>query len=287
MVSTPKTLSKFKNKQQYIFAVHITKPPPNFQQSLHRHDFFELSFLEKGEGYFFSDFNRYKIHAGTLLFMRPGQIHYLEADLSQTVSTIIGVRPEFIALHGNQTNPLHTYAFFDIGAHPLLILNTEQQKAFESLTNLLVQRYKANSTNEALIYSYLQVILAEASQLYDQSHKRLLSVAANLTKRFKLLVETHFLERKKVQAYADDLHVTPNHLIKVIRDITGKTPGQVIKERLMLEAKRLLVYSDKDIASIAYELAFTDPSQFGAWFRNAEGKSPGQFRKDFRITMII
>jgi AraC-like DNA-binding protein len=94
-------------------------------------------------------------------------------------------------------------------------------------------------------------------------------------------VEQHYRGRKQVRDYAELLGVTPNHLVETVRRTLGKTPGQLLSARLLLEAKRLLVYTPQTVAEIGYALNFTSPAQFGRWFQNLEGCPPGHFRQTF------
>ena len=100
---------------------------------------------------------------------------------------------------------------------------------------------------------------------------------------FAKYVEQHYLKRRQVKVYADMLGVTANHLVETVRQTTGMTPGRILSDRLMLEAKRLLVHTQQSLSEIAYHLAFSDPSQFGRWFKNTGGLSPGKFRQEFSV----
>jgi AraC-like DNA-binding protein len=84
-----------------------------------------------------------------------------------------------------------------------------------------------------------------------------------------------------VSDYAKYLHVTADHLGAVVRDQTGRTPGDIIRERLLLEAKRLLVHTSMNISEIAYALNFEDPAYFSRFFRRLVAKAPGDFREAF------
>jgi AraC-like DNA-binding protein len=79
--------------------------------------------------------------------------------------------------------------------------------------------------------------------------------------------------------YAALLYVTPNNLNMLCKQLLGKAAGEVIRDRILLEAKRLLVNVDISIAEIAYKLSFTDHAHFTKFFKKETGETPDEFRK--------
>jgi AraC family transcriptional regulator, transcriptional activator of pobA len=102
--------------------------------------------------------------------------------------------------------------------------------------------------------------------------------AATTVARFQQLVHTFYLEKRTVAAYADLLSLTPNHLNELVRTATGRTARHFIVARVMTEAKNLLRHTDLDISTIAHTLHFDEPTNFGKFFRQNAGQTPGQFR---------
>ena len=137
-----------------------------------------------------------------------------------------------------------------------------------------------------LLRAYLNLILVEAQnaiQTKPALQTKKPPAPIRLTRKFRLAVESDYIERKQVQDYADQLGVTTNHLVETVRESSGFTPKQIIQERLLLEAKRLLAYLTLSAAEIGSELSFRNPSQFGRWFRTNAGVAPGQFRQQIAI----
>jgi AraC family transcriptional activator of pobA len=100
-----------------------------------------------------------------------------------------------------------------------------------------------------------------------------------LLNKYIQLVNNHYIENRTVKEYADLLAVTPNHLSQSIKDISGKNALTYIAERLLNEAKSLILYTALDITEIAYKLGFSDPANFGKFFKKQAGLSPAAFRK--------
>jgi AraC family transcriptional regulator, transcriptional activator of pobA len=100
-----------------------------------------------------------------------------------------------------------------------------------------------------------------------------------LLKNFKKLIDANFTRLKLPKDYADLLYITPNHLNAICKDLLGMQAGEVIRNRTLLEAKRLLTNPQLNIAGIAFELNFSDNSYFTKFFKKTEGITPEEFRK--------
>ena len=99
-------------------------------------------------------------------------------------------------------------------------------------------------------------------------------------RRFEQLLDAHFQTHKSVRAYAGLLHLTANHLNVLCRQRLGKTASQLIHERVVTEARRLLRHSALPVGEVGYALGFDDPSYFGRYFRKYAGQSPEAFRQN-------
>jgi AraC family transcriptional regulator, transcriptional activator of pobA len=102
----------------------------------------------------------------------------------------------------------------------------------------------------------------------------------DLVRTFSALVEMHFKTLHKVSDYANLMNKSPKTLSNVFNAFGEKTPLQIIHERIILESKKLLLYTDKSSKEISFELNFSDPVQFSRLFKNIAGVTPIEFRKD-------
>src|SRR6202000_1067335 len=100
-----------------------------------------------------------------------------------------------------------------------------------------------------------------------------------LLKNFQKLIEDNYLSLKLPKDYADLLYITPNHLNAICKDLLGMQAGEVIRNRTLLEAKRLLTNLQLNINEIAFRLNFNDNSYFTKFFKKLEGITPEEFRK--------
>jgi AraC-like DNA-binding protein len=100
----------------------------------------------------------------------------------------------------------------------------------------------------------------------------------HIVRKFNLLVELHFKAEHSVSFYADLLFKSPKTLSNLFAIFNQKTPSQIIQERITVEAKRLLCYTDKSVKHITFELGFEDVSYFSSFFKKNTGLSPSDFR---------
>ncbi|WP_298929513.1 helix-turn-helix domain-containing protein [uncultured Ramlibacter sp.] len=113
----------------------------------------------------------------------------------------------------------------------------------------------------------------------QQAGARHSAVRDTLVQRLRALVETHYREHRPLAFYADALRVTPDHLSRTCRSVTGRSALELVHERLMLEARRLLVYTPMKVADIAASLGYEDPAYFRKFFARAVGKSASAYRE--------
>jgi AraC-like DNA-binding protein len=134
-----------------------------------------------------------------------------------------------------------------------------------------------------VLQAYLHVFITCARRLVTPTHSRHeMGRASLLVGDFLDLLRRRSVE-PVVSAYSHELGVTPGHLAETVKKMTGKTPGQHIRNMQLVEAKRLLAYTEKTVAEIAYELGFKDAAYFGRFFKRELGCTPGEFRKDARL----
>ena len=250
----------------------------------HRHDFFEVLFLQKGSGYHVIDNNKYEIKPPCVFFMSPGQAHKIE--LSSDIDGFIYIfTAEFYLLHHINRNRLLEFPFFFTIQHtnPPLVFSDEANRLF--LASLfekgVTEVAKGEEASVDLIRSLLDLILVYCASLYPQSEGQHNKGKGHLlVKRFYQLVEENYQKNLSVSDYAEMLNITSNHLTQVVKDCAGKTTNIILQEKQLLEIKRLLVYTQLGVSEIAHQLNFADQSYFTKFFKRATGLTPLRFRNE-------
>lgn len=247
----------------------------------HRHDYYEIFFFESGGGEHDIDFNTFEIESPCLHFVSPGQVHEVRRDVSSHGCVLL-FTAEFYYLHLANKDFLYELPFLN-NNHLRPILNLSPAEAAETLglVNGMWKEYEnASPYSEEIIRSLLNLLLLTARRLFEarQDVPAEETGDSRLVRNLRRLVDTSFHSMHSVSAYANALHVTPGHLNDITKKVTGKTVSTMIHERIVLEAKRLLVHSDQSVKEIAYALGFDDPSYFTRFFRERVGDSPVSFR---------
>lgn len=172
--------------------------------------------------------------------------------------------------------------FFGASKLAVLDIPTSELEIFETVYQMFLLELQ---TNDNLQLEMLQMMLKRFLIICARVYKNQTTYSSfdneqtDIIREYNFLVETHFKTKHTVAEYAALLHKSPKTLANLFSKLSSKSPLQFIQERKMLEAKRLLHYTNKSIQEIAYEIGFEDVQAFGRFFKNMEKKSPSGFRK--------
>ena len=171
---------------------------------------------------------------------------------------------------------------FGLGDQLFINLDDPAQQKLQLLLNIFIAELntKDNIQNDMLLMllkRLIIVITALARQKYTPDEK-LQDDKLDIFRKYNLLVEGHFRTEHTVNYYAQRLNKSPKTLSNIFALYNRKTPVQVIQERIIIEAKRLLSYTDRSVKQITYELGFEDPAYFSNFFKRNTALSPVEFR---------
>jgi AraC-like DNA-binding protein len=174
------------------------------------------------------------------------------------------------------------FPFFGLSGTPVFRLSEEE---LDKITGLVlqmdeeVQGDRPGKVKAVQLYLYLLLLEAQRSYLRQQlNNVPPVLAGAQLAGRYYRLVAIHYLSKRRVSDYAQLLGISANHLNKMVKEITGRTASDCIREMLVQEAKSLLRYTDSSISEIAYKLDFSDPASFNRFFRAAANETPLSWR---------
>lgn len=216
----------------------------------------------------------------------PGRVHRV-ARSDDSHGCVLLFTEEFLALTRPDPRSLRRHPL--LGNHAIApVLDLSEPKKGEPIAGR-IDAIRQESAQEDVghreaLGSLLNLLLVDVDRLVrnDGRFAEMLEEGSDddLLHRFVDRLEESFHALHKVSDYADLLAVTPGHLNDVVRRRRGTTAGTMIRDRILLEAKRLLAHSQESIKEIAYGLGYEDPSYFTRLFREKVGVSPGEFRTE-------
>jgi AraC family transcriptional activator of pobA len=250
------------------------------RMEVHRHDYVEL-FLLQGQGSVLIDFENCPLSGTSLVAIGPGRVHAWQAN--QMTGLYIAFTQEFFDGTGPPPSTLFDYPFiFGDELSSVIHLKPKQGAQAQGLfRDINCEFEKHEKLAVEIIRHQLRLLMVHLSRLYAAASPAPFA-AVSLVRQFRQAVERSFRVSTSVRDCARGLGVTTSHLNESLRLETGLTAGDLIRARLLLEAKRLLLHSELTMAEIGYELGFEDPSYFSRFIRRELKTSPVEFRSLIR-----
>jgi len=229
------------------------------------------------------DFQEIEMHTDALLFINPnvilkpcetidGQLMHFNRDFY-----CVEIHDHEVACDGILYNNV-----FEI---PFINLNEQQSEEIQNIINAIDFELKnEDSGTEEMLRTLLKLIILKSTRIWKQQHQLaddMRQTDVQFLRKFSKLVEQHFKTLHTVADYADMLCITPKNLSKKISLVSKETPNDIIKNRIILESKRLLAHTAMNVKEIAYTLNYEDDAYFVRFFTKHTGMSPTSFRKQF------
>jgi AraC-like DNA-binding protein/mannose-6-phosphate isomerase-like protein (cupin superfamily) len=239
--------------------------------------FYEIFLITRGGGRLTLDGREYAVRPGAVFFTSPGQPRQWSARGLDGLCLFFTA--DFVEEFFRDPLFLFTLPYFHReGGNLRLSLNPAEARALSRRLSSMqreIRRLRADSPH-ALRAALYETLIQLARAFTDKTGAPVRENA--IAVRLRQLIERHFKESHRPAEYARRLGITAGHLNQLTRRHLGRTAGVVIRERLVLEAKRQLQNTDGAAAEVAYELGFQDPAYFARFFRRETLMSPSQFR---------
>lgn len=242
----------------------------------HQHNFYHFVIFTNGRGKHTIDFEEYDVQPWQVYFMIPGQIHTWDFE-GEVDGYIVNFSVDTFQTFLLQSDYLSNFPFF-LGLKNksvFVICNESRDAVVRLMDELIAKHFKMDFVKVSLLYLFM---LFE-KQMEPNEKIEASSYNYTLLKNFRSLVEKRYKDLHLPKEYASLLYVTPNHLNALSREYLGLSAGELIRGRILLEAKRLLATRRHTIGEIAYELKFSDNSYFTKFFKKMEGITPEEFRR--------
>jgi AraC-type DNA-binding domain-containing proteins len=246
----------------------------------HRHTFYQIVLFTQGGGTHSIDFQQFNVEPHQMYAMAPGQVHTWEFT-PDTDGYVVNFNESFFTAICHDPHFIESFPLFNaVSGSPANRLDEECHSEAEALLAQMLQEFQNDREYKAemLRAMLLQLIVMLSRRLPRLVQPMVSRHQMNVLRQFERLIEAHFREKRLPREYAEMLYITPNHLNALVSAALGKSAGELIRERVLLEAKRLLVNSDLNISQIASELNFEDNAYFARFFKKHTGVSPEAFR---------
>ncbi len=256
------------------------------QEAPHRHDFYTIYWIRKGQLTHTIDTVTHVVKRNTLFFLAPGQVHQMKFS-EKVEGYMIAFHDSLLCPAGGDStgmNAVRNGLFVnDQFSSVIHITNQDDEKELEWMVKRMMQEVEQKQPNyEAAFQNLLHYFLVVASRNapepvevipeYHAKHNGALFV------HFKTLIEDKYRELKNVSDYAALLHIKPVLLNEISKQLSGITAGEHIRNRVILEAQRYLYNTDLSAKEIAYKLGFEDPHYFSRFFKKYTNQSPSEFK---------
>lgn len=249
----------------------------------YRSNFYAVGICLKGEAELKANLESYAINPGSLVIKPAYVIQQWLRRSDNFESLTICFTKEFVA-ENNGLN-MDKFEFFESAAKHIFPIDGEDLKILKKLMkDLQAKYYAAHPFRNEVLRSLIAVLLYEAASIYERLHvseNQARTRSEQIAREFKKLLNENFTAERNLKFYAEKLLITPKHLTETIKEVTGKTAGEWIAEKVALEAKVLMQNRALTLEQISYSLNFPDQSTFGKFFKNQTGLAPSAYKKTF------
>ena len=279
-----------RNNKESAFTIEQLTPNQSFEKGngkMDAHDYKEIIFLFSGKGSFMIDDELIDLKPNTLFFIQKKQIFRIVKgeDLN---GYSIKYKNEFIPSAGLTYKSTY-YSKLNGYISDLKFIKFEKTgiENIKSHFNVLLKEYyepEGAFTSKAIVqHLFISLILKierKAREIViDTTKGKIDNHNKVLYTNFLNLLEEHFMVNHNMEFYAEQLSLSRRKLSDLVKEFTGVTAKKYLLNRVMLEAKRLLAYSNKNLKEICYDLGFEYPPYFSTLFKDMTGHTPNEYRK--------
>jgi AraC family transcriptional activator of pobA len=252
-----------------------------FTRLPHSHEFYLVVLVTRGTGWHEIDFRKYRVKRGRLFTMRPGQVH--NWNFSKDIEGFVFFHSKIFYDEAYTLARVQEFPFFNnTGGRSAFVLKETQLVHLEKIMNEIYFEHRSGKRYHfQRLHSLISIAYIDLARIYPASPLSRDKKYQGQFQKFQQLLEKHFIKHKQPAFYAQGLNITGKHLNRIIQACVAATTTDVIAERVVLEAKRLLMRAELNVNEISDLLEFSEPSYFVRFFKKHAGKTPLRFLKGY------
>ncbi len=246
----------------------------------HRKMVFDFVFLTSGTSVRSKGLDSYEFGANTFFFLPAYQITAHKSMSLDAKGFYCHFDSEVLTKNFQSKDLFADYSFLQFIGNPLVTIDEETTQTILFILQRLEKEYKkSGSPDFSIVQGYLLALMSEIKSFVKTEQKVKINAASQITEKYKSALAQYSYQKQKIRDYADILSVTPNHLNKCVKATTGKSAHELLDDMLLLEAKVMLKQTGLSIAEVAFRIGKTELSDFGRFFKQKTGFTPGEYRK--------
>lgn len=276
-------INQASNFEVWPYTVDTGCPVSDLSEA-HYHDFYVVHFVTEGHGTQIIDFESYSIEPGNLYFISPRQLHMWKVE-DELKGFIMAFTEDFLVSTSFPSDSILELDFFHSVKHsPVLKISESQTAGIANQMHTMQEEFtNQNDGYLSVLRASFHIFIVKLQRIFaTELSKNQEMKEHRLVRKFKQVVSEKYEKQLSMQEYSELLNISVSQLNSVIKDSTGLTPSQIVRNEQVLAAKRLLAHSTMNVAEICFKLNFEDPSYFGRFFKRETGYSPLAFRGTMR-----
>lgn len=266
-----------KDEDLFILTNFTCKPS---QDLLHEKGLYKIVWCKENPIEVFVDDYMIKLQKDQVIFCTPLNVMKIDQSAKGIISFVFNKEFFCIQTHDEEVS-CNGLLFFGSAQPQIVSLRAKEKKLFDMIFYFFEEEFNIKDHIQGeMLRTLLKRLLILSTRMIKDSLKdpNIPNTQMDIIRQYNLLVEEHFHKKHQVKDYATLLFKSPKTLSNLFKKYGEKSPLTIINERILLEAKRLLLYSDKTTEEIAYDLGYKDAGHFSKFFKKNEGRSPTQFK---------
>lgn len=274
--TTSPDLFSIQQLESYIVSNSEVDIPTNFP-------FYQIIWYFEDGGQQFVERRAYDIEKNMVFFIAKDQSHHFDNNPKNGI--LISFDEDFLVKYKEDIDVFLRFNIFNNIHQPFCSIPANQENKLLTILKMIQQEERGNSiSKDNILRNYLKILLLHFEEVKRSNQEQMLNAHDNdhyYYLKFRDLLETRYTQYHTVDKYAQELNISSRKLMELTKDIHGLSPSEIIKERIVLEAKRLLRHGKCSVKEIAFQLGFEDPSNFSKFFKKKSNTTPKLYREAF------